>query len=85
MSSEAMACGVAVLGSSSGEIPFAVGDAGVIVPEHDEDGWVAALDALLRDDDRRRALAARGLVRARERYAWPVIARAHLDFFDDLL
>jgi glycosyltransferase involved in cell wall biosynthesis len=46
---------------------------------------VAALDALLRDDDRRRALAARGLVRARERYAWPVIARAHLDFFDDLL
>jgi glycosyltransferase involved in cell wall biosynthesis len=85
MSSEAMACGVAVVGSSSGEIPFAVGDAGLIVPEHDEDGWVAALDALLRDDDRRRALAARGLVRARERYAWPVIARAHLDFFDDLL
>jgi glycosyltransferase involved in cell wall biosynthesis len=85
MSIEAMACGVAVVGSSSGEIPFVVGDAGIIVPEQDEDGWVAALEGVLADDRRRRDLAARGLQRARERYAWPVVARAHLDFFDDLL
>lgn len=85
MSIEAMACGVPVVGSTSGEIPFAVGDAGVLVAERDADGWVAALDDLLADEDRRRELSARGLARARERYAWPVVARAHLDFFDELL
>jgi glycosyltransferase involved in cell wall biosynthesis len=35
---EAMACGVPVIGSDSGEIPFVIGDAGIIVPE-------AAVDA----------------------------------------
>ena len=34
---EAMACGVAVVGSSSGEIPWVIGDAGVIFPEGDAD------------------------------------------------
>ncbi len=85
MAIEAMACGVPVVGSTSGEIPYAVGDAGVIVNERDVDGWIAALDGLLGDEDRRRTLADRGLARARERYAWPVVARAHLDFFDELL
>jgi glycosyltransferase involved in cell wall biosynthesis len=85
MSIEAMACGVPVVGSSSGEIPFAVGDAGRIVREHDVEAWVQALEGLLRDVEHRRALAARGLARARERYGWPVVARAHLDFFDEIL
>jgi glycosyltransferase involved in cell wall biosynthesis len=85
MSIEAMACGVPVVGSASGEIPHVVGDAGVIVPERDVEGWVAAIDAMLRDEDRRRRLGTRAVARAREHYAWPVVARAHLDFFDELL
>jgi glycosyltransferase involved in cell wall biosynthesis len=85
MSIEAMACGVPVVGSASGEIPHVVGDAGVIVPERDVEGWIAAIDALLRDEDRRRRLGTRAVARAREHYAWPVVARAHLDFFDELL
>ncbi len=32
---EAMACGVAVVGSASGEIPWVIGDAGVLFPEGD--------------------------------------------------
>lgn len=85
MSIEAMACGVPVVGSDSGEIPHVVGDAGVIVPEADADAWASALDALLADDCARRALAGRALARARAQYAWPPIARAHLDFFSELL
>jgi glycosyltransferase involved in cell wall biosynthesis len=81
---EAMACGVPVIASDSGEMPFVVGDAGAIVPEADVTAWTAALDRLLADEALRRDLAARGLARARQ-YAWPVVARAHLEFFETLL
>ena len=37
---EAMASGVAVVASDSGEIPYVVGDAGRVVPEADESAWV---------------------------------------------
>jgi glycosyltransferase involved in cell wall biosynthesis len=79
-----MACGVPVIGSDSGEIPHVLGDAGVIVGEQDIEGWVTALDRVLHDDAGRRARAAAGLARANEPYAWPVVARAHLDFFESL-
>jgi glycosyltransferase involved in cell wall biosynthesis len=82
---EAFACGVPVIGSDSGEIPFVVGDAGLIVGEKEEEAWVAALESLLESPRRRSDLAARGLERARRLYAWPTIARRHLDFFDELL
>jgi glycosyltransferase involved in cell wall biosynthesis len=81
---EAMASGVAVVASDSGEIPHVVGDAGRIVPEADEPAWVAALMELTTDDALRRSLADRGLARAREVYDWPVIARQFLDFFRSL-
>jgi hypothetical protein len=32
----------------------------------------------------RRELAERGLRRARQEFAWPVVARRHLEFFDEL-
>lgn len=85
MTIEAMACGVPVIGSDSGEIPHVAGGGGVIVAERDRDAWVAAIGALLEDPDRRRALAAAGRERAVARFAWPVVARRHLDFFDELL
>jgi glycosyltransferase involved in cell wall biosynthesis len=82
---EAFACGVAVIASDSGEIPYVVKDAGRIVGEHDEKGWVGALSELLENPSHRAQLAGRGLERARTVYAWPIIARRHLDFFDELL
>ncbi len=82
---EAFACGVPVVGSDSGEIPYVIADAGVVVPEADEAGWAAALARLVGDPALRADLAARGLDRAREAYAWPVIGRLHMDFFDRLV
>jgi glycosyltransferase involved in cell wall biosynthesis len=82
---EAFACGVPVIGSDSGEIPYVVGDAGVTVGERDENGWVQALGDLLENSSRRADVAQRGLERAVTKYSWPVVARQHLDFFDELL
>jgi glycosyltransferase involved in cell wall biosynthesis len=79
---EAMACGVPVAGSDSGEIPFVIRDAGLVLPEADSGSWAAALGSLLESPDRRRELAAAGLARARSHFAWPVIARRHLEFFE---
>jgi glycosyltransferase involved in cell wall biosynthesis len=82
---EAFACGVPFVGSDSGEIPHVVRDAGVIVGEADEAGWCRALTELLQDPDHCRELAARGLGRARTEFAWPVVARRYLDFFEQVL
>jgi glycosyltransferase involved in cell wall biosynthesis len=82
---EAMACGVPVVASRSGEIPHVVGDAGLIVDEADVAAWTSAIDRLLGDPAMRRDLSACGIARAHEKYAWPVVARAHLAFFEELL
>ena len=79
---EAFACGVPVIGSDSGEIPHVIGDAGLVAGETDEAVWRVTLASLLNSPARRTDLAARGLDRARQRYAWPIIARQYLDFFD---
>jgi glycosyltransferase involved in cell wall biosynthesis len=82
---EAFACGVPVIGSDSGEIPYVIGDAGLVVGERDETGWREALAHLIENPHQRRELSVRGLERANSRYAWPVLARQHLSFFDQLL
>ena len=82
---EAMAGGVPVIASRSGEIPHVVSDTGLLVDEADVARWTEAIDRLVGDPDLRRDLAARGLARAHEKYAWPVVARAHLAFFEELL
>jgi phosphatidyl-myo-inositol dimannoside synthase len=82
---EAFASGVAFIGSDSGEIPYVVRDSGVIIAEKDVAAWARAIDALLGDPARRAELAARGLERARTEFAWPIVARRYLEFFDRLL
>ena len=51
---EAFACGVPVIGSDSGEIPYVIGDAGRVVGEKDVVGWAAAIVELLDRPDLRR-------------------------------
>jgi glycosyltransferase involved in cell wall biosynthesis len=71
---EAMACGVPVVGSSSGEIPNVVGDAGLIFPEGDVEGLAGALSALMSDRPRREDIARRGRARVLEKYTQSRIA-----------
>ncbi|MGH7177522.1 MAG: glycosyltransferase family 4 protein [Tepidisphaeraceae bacterium] len=82
---EAFATGVAVIGSDSGEIPHVIGDSGIVCPERDRVAWTAALTELLGDPARRAALGARGLQKAREQFAWQVVGRSYLDFFERIL
>jgi len=82
---EAFACGVPVVASDSGEIPWVVADAGVIVGERDAGAWTRAIADLVADPERRRGLAALGLRRASSVFAWSVVARQHVDFFEELV
>ncbi len=82
---EAFACGVPLVASDSGEIPHVVQEAGLIVGETDRRGWTTALDRLLLDPSLRANLRASGLDRVHANYAWPIIARRHLQFFEELI
>ena len=81
---EAMACGVPVAGSDSGEIPHVIGDAGIVLPEHDVDAWIRVLERVLPDAAERARLGAAGRERAAAKFSWPIVARAHLDWFEEL-
>lgn len=81
---EAMACGVPVVGSDSGEIPHVVGDAGLIAPERNVAAWARAIESLLADPALRARLAAAGRARVAREFAMDVVARRHLDFFAEL-
>ena len=82
---EAMACGVPVIGSDSGEIPNVISDAGLVFPEGD----AVALKDCLRDSieqpELRNNLAQKGLDRVRAKYTNKALARQQLNFYQELL
>jgi len=82
---EAMACGVPVIGSSSGAIPDVIGDAGLIVPEGDRAALAGALRGLMSDPDRRRDLAERGRARVLARYTQAQVAAQTVDVYRSML
>lgn len=57
---EAMACGVPVVGSTCGEIPNVIGEAGLIVPEGDVDALADALRRLQGGESLRAELSRKG-------------------------
>jgi glycosyltransferase involved in cell wall biosynthesis len=73
---EHMASGTPLVASRAGALPEVTGDAARLVPPGDPEELSAALRALLDDDDARAELAARGLARVTERFAWPAVAAA---------
>ena len=72
---EAMACGVPVLGSDSGEIPHVIGDAGIVFPEGDVEMLRCQVQRLMVDRAARNSLAAAGRQRVLDRFTMAEIAR----------
>lgn len=71
---EAMACGVPVLGSDSGEIPRVIGEAGVIIPEGDVTALRAALLRLVEDPALREQHAFAGRQRVLDNFTQEQVA-----------
>lgn len=82
---EAMACGVAVLGSDSGEIPHVIGEAGLIFAEGDVTALRGQLLRLANDRDLRDELGRRGRARVLAHYAQERVAQAYLQVYRTML
>ncbi len=77
---EAMACGIPVIGSSSGAIPEVIGDAGIVVPENSPKALAGAIADLAHSIDTRLELRARGIKRVASRYTQTEVARTYSEF-----
>ncbi len=77
---EAFACGVPVIGSDSGEIPFVIGNAGRVVPEADAAAWAQAISRLLDNPEERDALRTCGLARAAQ-FSTATIANQYREYY----
>jgi starch synthase len=84
---EAMACGTPVVGSRTGGIPEVVadGETGLLVPPGDDEQLAAALNALLADPDRARAMGQAGRKRAVAEFGWPAIAAQTAALYAELV
>ena len=82
---EAMACGVPVIGSDSGEIPHVIGDAGLIFPQGSISALRDQLARLMAKDRLRAELAARGRTRVLAHYTQARIAEATCAVYQRML
>ncbi len=82
---EAMSCEVPVIGSSSGEIPNLIGDAGMIFQEGEVADLIEKLDLLMKDRDTREALAKKGRERVLKNYTQKKIAEETFSVYQKIL
>ena len=82
---EAMACGVPVIGSNSGEIPHVIGDAGLVFPEGEDEVLAIRLRQLRDDAELRADLSQRGRQRVLERYTQAQIAGKTFEVYQKML
>ena len=75
---ETMACGIPVIGSSSGAIPEVVGNAGLIFEEKNADDLAENIKLLMKDETLRKDLSNKSLQRVKETYTHDkIIKQAH--------
>jgi len=82
---EAMACGVPVVGSDSGEIPFVIGEAGLVFPESDVAALTQALTRLRDSDVLRQDLSQKGRARVLAHYTQAHIAQETREVYLEIL
>jgi glycosyltransferase involved in cell wall biosynthesis len=82
---EAMACGVPVIGSDSGEIPNVIGDAGQVFPEGNAHALRRQISRLLEDEIVRRDHSHRGRNRVLVHFAQASIAAQTYQVYQEIL
>lgn len=82
---EAMACEVAVIGSTSGEIPQVIGDAGLLFAQEDAAALAGCLRLLADDPAQRARLGAAGRRRVLARFTMRQVAEQTVDAYGRLL
>ena len=82
---EAMACGVAVAGSNSGEIPNVIGDAGLIFPEDNISALHAHLLTLMTGETARDTLGEAGRQRVLANYTQQRVAAQTVNVYREML
>lgn len=82
---EAMACGVPVIGSSSGAIPDVIGSAGLIFPEGDSTALAALLRQIMQSPERRHEWGTRGRQRVLDYYTQAQVAAQTVAVYRQML
>lgn len=82
---EAMACQVPVIGSTCGEIPHVIKDAGLLFPEGDAAALRECLKRLMGVPELATNLGKRGYKRVMENYTNKILAQRLLEFYQELI
>ncbi|MCC5651581.1 hormogonium polysaccharide biosynthesis glycosyltransferase HpsO [Nostoc sp. XA013] len=82
---EAMACQVPVIGSDSGEIPYVIGDAGLVFPEGDAQALANCLVELMDKPHFAHNLGENGYQKAMIKYTNKALAKQQLEFYKELV
>ena len=82
---EHMASGTPLVASRTGALPEVTGDAAVLVTPGDDEELAATLRRLHDSPAERAALADRALRRVGERFAWPAVAKATVEWYRDAI
>ncbi|MEH2248970.1 hormogonium polysaccharide biosynthesis glycosyltransferase HpsO [Nostoc sp.] len=82
---EAMACQVPVIGSDSGEIPYVIGDTGLVFPEGDTQALANCLVQLIDKPYFAHTLGEMGYKKAMIKYTNKALAKQQLEFYQELV